>query len=393
MSDKIYDQRELDYLAYEEETVESFEIMEDKLNHTSDITSMDYARSRGVSDEYSSLSFFAEDSVNAPEEVFQYVDDDGNIVTFTEEERQMVQGYERGDTYPIDGLEGHHIETVRDNPDNLALAADQDNVVLATEQGHLMHLHDGNSHNPTHERYDGLFQNNEDRLEITLQHNQDEIMLSTFQEGMITAGGAAVIFTVLYASIQGYKLRKDPRPWTQKRLTYIKETVGIAVISGGLAGVGFLSKKGLEEALIPVGEMLQGSMMEHMADILVINGVFLTMTMTSAAIKYWRDRKNGLTAEEAGQRLKQTAVTGAAEGAVFVSLGFGVDALGSFATDTLIDALIPDPTGLVIVGRITYSASKFGKKWWDSDKHKQSIRKCTDVRIMYQEKRALEAIR
>lgn len=392
MSDKLYDRSEQDYLAYEAETVESFENLQDSLNHTSDITTMGTARNRGVSDEYSSLSFFADDNVNAPDEIFQYVNDKGDVVMFTEEERSLIHGYERGDNYPIEGLEGHHLKTVRDNPDNLALAADQDNVVLATEKGHITHLHDGYSQNPTHERYDDVFYGNDERLDLTLQHNQDEIMLSTFEEGMITAGGGAIIFTTMYATIQGYKLRKDPRPWAMKRVELAKQTLGIAFISGGLASVGFLSKKGMEESLMPVGEMLQGSMMEHMTDILVVNGMFITVTLVSASIKYWRDRKNGESAEDARKKLKSTSVTGAAEAAVFISLGFGADALGSLAADTLFDALIPDPTGLVIVGRITYSAAKFGKRWWDSDKHKNSIKKCTEVRIIFQEERALQAV-
>ena len=81
--------------------------------------------------------------------ILQYVDDNGELVSFTEDELEAIRNWQPGEAYPVKGLEGHHIETIRENPTDIQLASDSDNIILATDIGHLEHLHGGNNSNST----------------------------------------------------------------------------------------------------------------------------------------------------------------------------------------------------------------------------------------------------
>src|SRR5690625_3341654 len=276
MNDKIYEQREAEYMIYEENTVNAFEDLQTSLNDTDSITSMDYARNRGVSDEWTSLSFFADEDINAPDDVFQYVNDDGGVGLFSQREQGLIQDYVAGEGYPIEGIEGHHIETVRANPDNLALAADQDNIVLATEKGHHDHLHSGHNLNDTNPLYEGMFYTNEERLSLTLDYNQSEMIPTMSEQAGFIIGGSVLLFGTVSMIIEALKLRHDPRPWKQKREQVIKKGISISIVGGVLAGLGFIAKESFQPLMAPIGEMFMGTVVEHaFSSILLYNSIFL----------------------------------------------------------------------------------------------------------------------
>ncbi|WP_311764950.1 recombinase family protein [Paenibacillus agricola] len=102
-----------------------------------------------VQREWEVNNFFANDKINAPNDVFLYVNDQGNVVPFSQKERNLISEWQKGEKAPIQGIEGHHMELVKDNPDNINLAADPDNILMATKQGHRDFLHGGNTQNPT----------------------------------------------------------------------------------------------------------------------------------------------------------------------------------------------------------------------------------------------------
>ncbi len=382
LNDKIYEQREADYLVYEENTVNAFEDLQTNLNDTDSITSMTYARTRGVTDEWTSLSFFADDNVNAPDDVFQYVDDSGAVNSFTQHEQGLIRDYKIGDGYPIEGIEGHHIETVRANPDNLTLAADQDNIVLATETGHHKHLHSGDNLNDTNTDYDGMFYGNNERLELTLDYNQNEIIPTIGEQAGFVIGGSILLFGTVSMTIEALKFKNDPRPWKQKRVQFIKKGLSISIVGGLLAGVGFIAKESFPLLMSSIGDVFSGTVVEHaFSSILLYNGVFFVVTVSAAMIKYWRERQNGIDRDKVRPEFGQIVMIAGAEFMAFQALGIGFDVLGGMVGEALLDGLIPDPTGIIIGLRVGYGLLKMGKKALEHNDNRKAVKECTRIRL------------
>jgi hypothetical protein len=68
------------------------------------------------------FTIFLLKKTNAPTEAFEYIDDNGNVVYFTEEQQLQIQQWNSKYPYPVKGIEGHHMETIKENPDDRALA-------------------------------------------------------------------------------------------------------------------------------------------------------------------------------------------------------------------------------------------------------------------------------
>ncbi|MBB5175035.1 hypothetical protein [Texcoconibacillus texcoconensis] len=378
MADKaIYEPSELEYLNYEEETTGSFQDLMDRLQ-SSDYTSMDSARNAGVQNEWEVYQFFAQDEVNAPNEVFQFIGNDGKVDYFTDEEIEQIASWERGTPYPIDDIEGHHMEVVHKNPNDFELAADHENILFATSDAHHEHLHAGNFQNETAQEYFGMQTSAQEKLEMTLVHQQSEMIPGVFSYGAISVGGTAALFAITGLVIEGIKLKNDPRPWMVKREELIRQGVSLSVMGGALGLVGYTTNTTFSHLLAGVSLPI---LEQSFTDILALNGAFLAITVTSGLLKYMYDKKNGMDAEEARQKFESVMKVAVTEFAVFQAIGVGADVATGLASDVLGDALIPDPTGVLIAARLVYSLGKAGMKMNDVYEQKQSLQLCRKERF------------
>lgn len=379
--------KEAEYLAYEEEVVQQYEQLHQ--SQQIDSATMDYARSQGVEHEWEMLQFFAQDDVNAPSEVFQYVDDNGNITTFTQQEIEAIREWETGDRYPIEGIEGHHIETVAQNTDNIELASDSNNILLATKQGHFEHLHGGNTKNPTQSMYEDVKLTNDERLHMTLDYNESQIVPSFLDGAAATMTSSVLVSITISQLITLYELKDDARPWVQKRVVMGESAITSALFGASAGAIAFTAYSGLdaifESMSLPLVE-------QFMAESLALNGSILAVSIAVATFNYFRIRSKGMDAEKAMRRYKEEMVTAVAEFSVFALLGIGLeigfDALGGL----FVDALIPDPTGILIALRVGYSLFKIGSKMYDKKLHKEAFEKCIELRQTHIYNKALKPL-
>jgi hypothetical protein len=126
------------------------------------------------------------------------------------------------------------------------------------------------------------------------------------------------------------------------------------------------------------------SMMEHFfTDMLAINSSIFAIAATGALLRYYWSIRKGQSTEQAKKDFQQVMMVVTAEFLAFSALGLGLDVLGSVAMDTVTDALIPDPTGILIAARVTYGIFKMGKKMWDSNQNKAAVQECIESRLRY----------
>ncbi|EGL83702.1 hypothetical protein CathTA2_0749 [Caldalkalibacillus thermarum TA2.A1] len=377
MLDKlIYEPKELAYLEYEQWLTSEYEQLL-AAQAAEPLISIDRARNIGVEREWELYSFFAREEVNAPEDIFIYVDDTGNIATFTEEERALIAVWERGDPYPLPHIEGHHMQLVSHNLDNLELAADPDNILLATSSAHLEHLHDGHYHNLTPEIYFELNMTHDERLERTLAYAHDNMTVSLREQLIYTGGVSSALFVTIGLIAEYYKLSQGPRPWKQKEKILLQKGISYAVMGSLLGGVGFVTREILNTAFDQLPDDLADAVF---MEILALNSSFLAVTLTSACIKYLRDIRNGKTKADAQAELKRLAMVAAAEFIAFQALGIGFD----FVSGMFAEALMPDPTGFFIVARAIYFVYRIFN---NRELEKRSAVQCRELRInhLYQQ--------
>ena len=194
MVDKlICEPKELEYLHYEQQVTQNYEELRASFS-TDSVTSIDTARSLGVQREWEVYNFFADENINAPDELFVYVNDKGDVAPFSQEEIDLISMWKKGDKSPIEGIEGHHMELVKDNPTNIELAASPDNILFATKEGHRAHLHGGNTHNPTDPEYFSHSLTMDEQFGMTLDHNKDEMTLDFLEAGSVKVGGSMLLY-------------------------------------------------------------------------------------------------------------------------------------------------------------------------------------------------------
>lgn len=383
----LVEPRELEYLGYEEDVINRYNHLVDSQVINENV-SMDYARSMGVENEWEIYNFFAQENVNAPTEVFEYIDDNGNVAYFTEEQQLQIQQWNPNEPYPVEGIEGHHMETIKENPDDRALAADSDNILFTTSDGHGNFLHGGNTKNATSEAYIGIDTTNEEKLEMTLSYNEEIITLNFWEAGALAVGGSAVVYVTASQVIMWAKLRKDPRPWAEKNKDLALNGIMVGIVGSGIASIGYAASSGINGL---IGDFSVSGLEEFFGNMLAINGAFFAISIATASISYIMMRRKGHTHKQALRNFQSTILTATAELAAFSALGigieFGLDTLGELA----LDALIPDPTGLLIAARVSYKLIKMGKQFIDGKKEKQAHSECVHVRREYFYQQALIA--
>ncbi len=375
----------LDFLHFEESVVNSYESLVQS-QVIGENVSMEHARSAGVNNEWEMYHFFAQDEVNAPMEVFEYIDNEGNVSYFNEEQVQQIQQWDANTAYPIKGIEGHHLETIKENPTDTALAADSDNILFATTEGHRIHLHEGNTQNATNEAYMGISTPNDDRLALTLAHNEDILTVNFWEAGAMAATGSAAIYVTATMIVELIKLRKDPRPWTQKRKDLVISGMLAGVMGLGIGAIGYTVHTGIDSL---IGDYSIAGLETFFDSMMAINGAFFAISLATAGITYMQLRKQGQTHAQAFRQFTNLALTSLAELAAFSALGIGID-IGLDALGGLVlDALLPDPTGLLIAGRLIYSIFKMRKKYTNGKKEKSAFEECVEVRQAFHYQQAL----
>lgn len=193
------------YQNYYDETTSSFEQMLDSQTVTSDL-SMDTARTLGVRHKWEVLNFFSRDDVNGDPEIFQYVDDDGSFKSFSPEEVQLIKEWRAIESYPVKGIEGHHVELISDNRTNIPLAAEPDNILFATSKAHFHVLHEGSYFNRTNEQYVNAGLTKEEMLESTLDYNyklQMDGVSGRYEENMLNSARAGLLSGAVLGTLTG----------------------------------------------------------------------------------------------------------------------------------------------------------------------------------------------
>lgn len=386
MVDKlIYEPKELEYLAYEEDVTARYEEFKQSLS-SENITSIDYARNAGVQNEWETYQFFAQEEVNAPRDIFVYINDEGEPDYFTNDQIEAISEWKKGDPAPVEGIEMHHMELVSHHKDNIDLAASPDNILAATETGHRMHLHGGNTQNATNPDYFQYSLTTDEQFSRTLQYNHDEITLNAFEYGAYAIGFSAGMYTAISLGLESLRLKDDPRPWSEKRRSLINVGIATSIFGLGLSGVGYVTKLSVNELF---GSFSVNSIDHALPGIFALNSSFLAITAAGGLLKMIWDVRRGRAFEEAKKDFQSVMMVATAEFLAFSALGIGLDFLVDYAGDTLLDALIPDPTGLLIAARLGYSVFKLGRKAWTANENKKSVQECLEIRFRFLEDQAL----
>ncbi|MCA1010704.1 hypothetical protein [Halobacillus halophilus] len=383
----LVEPKELEYLDYEEKALEDYQLLLDSFD-SSGINSMEYARGEGVEREWEAYHFFAQEERNAPQEVFHFINDNGQVDYFNQEQINATRNWSQGDPIPIEGMEGHHMKLVSDHPGNIELAADPNNVMFSTEIGHLEYLHGGSTRHATQSEYFTLDSTLDEKFQATLNHNEQTITVSSLEHGAMSIGGGAILSSTIGVLAEWYRLKRDPRPWRVKKSQLIKASIAFGTIGAGLSAIGFMSQHSIETLLSTVDPSILD---QTMMDIMGINGTFFVISMSAAALHYYWNIKRGVSKRQAQQELQRMTVIAAGEFLAFSALGIGADILGDLAADTVMDALIPDPTGLVIVSRVAWGLFKAGKKLMESEGNKRAVKECKEVHFTYLHDNALRS--
>ncbi|MCA0971369.1 hypothetical protein LCM20_12255 [Halobacillus litoralis] len=372
------------FAAYEQDMDEAYRTMSQSQEINPDV-SIDYARSEGVEHAWEMNSFWASEDVNAPDQVFQYTNDEGNIVYFSENEQDLMRDWQPGDKAPIEGMEGHHLQTVRENPNNTELAADSSNIMFATEEGHREHLHGGDTHNPTDPLYMEAALSNDQKYDMTIAHNEDVLTMDSFEFAAATVTTSVIASMTISQLIRLHELKKDARPWSMKKRDLAEGLLpDLAKGSMIAAGVWMTSEA---VSSLSAGFLAETSA-SFLTDILAVNASFFAVSFIFAAKDYWAKRNQPGLSEEAKNQFKAKMLEATAELIGFTALGvafeFGLGMLGDLAAD----ALIPDPTGLLVVGRMLWSGFKLFSKHKEKQANIQAYNSCHTERMNHLEQQA-----
>ncbi|TFD97050.1 hypothetical protein [Jeotgalibacillus sp. R-1-5s-1] len=367
------------FAAYEEDLEKSYEAALQNQAAGEDVR-MEYARSQGVENAWEMNSFWASEETNAPDEVFQYVSDSGEVVYFTDEEQALMRDWESGGPAPIDGIEGHHLQTIKENPNNPELAADSDNIMFAISEGHRTHLHSGDTQNPTDPEYMNAALTNDQKYAMTLEHNEDILTLSIFEEAGATIASSVLVSMTISQIIRMNRLKNDPRPWSMKK----RELTSGILPDLGRVGMISASVWMAHEAVSSIsGIFLAETSSAFLIDILAINASFFAVSLILAAKDYWTIRHQSGLSEEAINQFKAKMMIATAELISFTALGvafeFGLGMLGDLA----VDALIPDPTGVIIAARMIWSGVKIYNKHQANKVNIEAYYACNMKRFSY----------
>ncbi len=372
----IIEPREEEYLAYQEKAIKRYDDFNESLTINPDI-SMATARNYGVTNEWESYRFFANEELNAPKQVFNYIDDKGKEAFFTVKQIDSIRQWEPGTAKPIENIHGHHVETIRENPTDTILASDPDNILLATTEGHREFLHGGDTKNPTQQEYLQYAHTNDEKLQMTLEYNEKLITLNFWEAGATSMASSAIVYLAINEIIDLYRLKKDPRPWSTKKYDAILSAKVNGMIGLGLGAISYSSKELLTFSLTNLSLMGISDLLIEMS---ILNGTFFIMSIAMATIQFIKSRKNGLAIEEARKQYKDAIVTATAELVAFSVIGIGIDIGLDVLGGLVLDALIPDPTGILIALRFGYSALKMGKKFHVSKQEQQAYLLCNNLR-------------
>lgn len=352
---------------------------------------MSTARTNAVEDKWEIYHFFANDDIGAPREIFTYVNDEGNVVPFSDADMAKIESWQRGEGVPVEGIEGHHLHPVSYYPDNVELAADPNNIAFATEAAHFEHLHGGNYANYTEEHYlnhDKLY-THEEMLEMTLDHRHDLYMSqSPLYEDVglwtyigVGALGAVTVFTVVKAAFEWHQLRGSGyAPHVRRKLVW-KQALSHASVGSMIAVTAVGAKAGYDTIFHDVSmEVFGVDVLFSALDVVVAFGA---AQAAAGAIRYIIERKKINNEQLARQNLQSYLQQTAVEMAAFTGIGLGAmgvsEVLQSLGEDAL--ASVFDPTGITAVSMLTYKGFKFGRSIWKGKQNKQAYEQCNRIRV------------
>ncbi|NHN34350.1 hypothetical protein G9U52_31635 [Paenibacillus sp. S3N08] len=193
---------------------------------------------------------------------------------------------------------------------------------------------------------------------MTVNYNKELITLDLVDKGEAAVGSSMALYASISTVIECYRLRNDPRPWSRKLLQIVKTGMATALFGGALSSIGYIAHISIDG----IFANFTPSMLEHFfTDMMAINGAFFMIVVTGSLLRYIWEVRKGKSQEMSKKEFQSKMVVAIAEFLAFSALGLGLDILSDFAVDTVIDALIPDPTGILITARVAYGFFKLGK--------------------------------
>jgi hypothetical protein len=332
-------------------------------------------RNDGVENRWVMERFLAQEGGASARDVLGYINDDGISTPYDDTQWGSLTGIP-GARVADDGitLHGHHVndvssgltQSVRD----IGHLDDPDNIRLMTAGSHLrdpVYGHGGSFQNPT----TGEASEVERRYADIRGGNRERVFEEAAGREAGLAIGSGILFGSIAATIRLYQLRRDPRPWKQK--------AGLAAAAFALRGaeagiVSFvaLGARGhVTELVIDSADSIAESMGE------AFSGDVLTEILGSAAgvgaamvvrtgLRAIQEYRTGVSIARIGNSAGQQLIVIAGEFGAFVLLGIALD------------AVMPDPTGVLVAGRIVYSLGKAG---YNYHQNIQSQRACVLRRI------------
>lgn len=332
-------------------------------------------RGDGVEHRWEMERFFAREGGPASRTTLGYVGDGGHHATYDHDQWHTLTG-QTGARATANGttLHGHHINDVssgleRDFRDVRHLDNPQ-NIRLMTNEAHLRdptHGHGGSFSNYT----TGEASEVDVRFDAIRSDNKENVFAQAAGREAGLALGTGLVLGSAAAAIRLYQLRSDPRPWKQKTGLM---AAAFALKGGEASVVAFaaLHSRGLATKLVydsadsiadNMGEAFSG---DALTEILGSSaGIAAAMTVRTG-LRAFREHRAGVSISRIGTSAGQQIMVVAGETAAFILLGVALD------------AVVPDPTGLVIATRIVYSLGKVG---YSHQRNRQSQADCAERRM------------
>lgn len=408
-----------DYQAYYSQTTAEFERLVESQSVSEDL-SINTARSLGVRHKWELLNFFSRSDINGATNIFQYVADDGTVQQFSANEIDEIREWKKFGKYPISDIQGHHIESIKDNLGNIELAAEPDNIVLATPHAHFHILHEGSFHNQTNALYmDSTLMKNE-MLNLTLDYNYQNTMegvstayqtdiLKDIELGLMSSAITGTIAGVLqFVNIQ--KMRRKGIVISQNDLRNMKVNITINMIKPTLTlilkngtyeiGNASVTPISMNMAYEDAGTLLDISSCEsEISASLEIAGIttaylgVTTLNLVGTLIKHNISKERSYLKD---QQFKSQMKWYGAELVGFSALGYGLsgvltqDFIMDQAVDVVTNSLTPSLTFTAAVA--TYRVGKLGKKTWDQLEERKAYKKCGIIHLNSQYQKALASL-
>lgn len=354
---------------------------------------MSTARSNGVESNWEVYQFFSREDIGAPQEVFTYVNDEGEVIPFTNKEINQIENWELGDGAAVEGIEGHHLHPVHFHSEDIDLAADSNNIVFATELGHLNHLHDGNTTNYTPDQYlnhDNIY-THEEMLDITLDYRYDKYTMnaSAYEDiGIFAYAGIGIlssvtVFSSVKAVFEWRRLRHSSFTNHLKRKLILHQTINNSM-TGSLVATSAISAKMSYDMFFQDTslEILGSELLLSSFDLIIGFGVARFVT---GLMKYTVERRIKSNEKLANQQLERHLTQTFMEMAVFTGIGFGAvginEVFQSFGEDSIYSLF--DPTLIMTASILTYKVIKIGKSLHDRQRNTKAYEECRDIRFQH----------